>query len=126
MTDERPRILVVDDESDTLLFLFDLLSNEGYFVEGSSSALNALGDIQRRPPAVVLTDVRMPEMDGLELLERIKTISPRTRVILLSAFGAEGMKNEALRRGGEAFLQKPILGHDLLRVLGRVMQGSEH
>lgn len=126
MSDEKPRILVVDDESDSLLFLFDFLSAEGYFVEGSSSAMNALGDIQRRPPAVVLADVRMPQMDGLELLERIKSISPKTRVILLSAFGAEGMRDETIRKGGEAFLQKPIQGDDLLRVLGRVMQGSEH
>jgi len=126
MADERRRILVVDDESDTLLFLFDLLSAEGYFVEGSSSALHALGDIRRRPPAVVLADLRMPEMDGLELLERIKSIAPKTRVILLSAFGAEGIGNEVLLKGGEAFLEKPIQGHQLLRLLDRVLQGTEH
>jgi len=126
MADERRRILVVDDESDTLLFLFDLLSAEGYFVEGSSSALNVLGDIRRRPPAVVLADLRMPEMDGLELLERIKSIAPKTRVILLSAFGAEGIGNEVHLKGGEAFLEKPIQGQQLLRLLGRVLQESEH
>jgi CheY-like chemotaxis protein len=124
MSDERPRILVVDDESDTLLYLFDFLSTEGYFVEGSSSAVDALELVRRRPPAVVLADVRMPEMDGFELLERIKGISPKTQVILLSAFAGETLREETLRKGGEAFLPKPLEGGKLLRVLGRVMQGS--
>ena len=124
MGDEKPRILVVDDDPDTLLFLFDFLSAEGYFVEGSSSATHALGDIQRRPPAVVLSDVRMPEMDGLDFLEKIRSISPKTKIVLLSAFGGEAMRDETIRKGGDGFLKKPIHGAELLRVLGRAVQGS--
>lgn len=124
MGEEKPSILVVDDESDTLIFLFDLLSAEGYDVLGSSSPLDAIGHIRRRSYDVVLADVRMPEMDGLELLERIKAVSPKTRVIMVSAFGDDTIRDAALRKGSEAFIQKPLLRGDLLRILGRQTQGT--
>jgi CheY-like chemotaxis protein len=124
MTEDKKSILVIDDESDTLILLFDLLSAEGYSVLGSSSPLDAIEHVRRRTFDVVLADVRMPEMDGLELLQRIKQISPRTRVVLVSAFADDKMRAEALRRGGEAFLEKPFRGEDLLRVLERQAQGT--
>jgi CheY-like chemotaxis protein len=124
MTEDKQSILVVDDESDTLILLFDLLSAEGYDVLGSSSPLDAIGHFRRRTFDVVLADVRMPEMDGLELLQRIKQISPRTRVILVTAFADHQMRAEALRRGGDAFLEKPFRGEDLRRVLEGQAQGT--
>jgi CheY-like chemotaxis protein len=123
MAQGKPRILVVDDESDALLFLFDLLSGEGFRVDGSSSALDALGYIARRMPDLVLADVRMPEMDGLELLERIKRIAPGTRVLLLSATTDDTLRREALARGGEDLLEKAMDGGALLRVIRRILEG---
>jgi CheY-like chemotaxis protein len=124
MADERPSVMVVDDESDSLLLLFDLLSAQEYDVLGSSSPLDAIEHFGRRTFDVVLADVRMPEMDGLELLQRIKQISPRTRVILVTAFADEKTREEALRKGGDAFLEKPFRGEELLRVLERQAQGT--
>lgn len=122
MIDAKPSILVVDDESDSLLFLFDLLSSEGFDVVGSSSSLDALSILRRRLPAAVVLDVRMPEMDGLELLERIKIIAPKTRVILLSAFADDRMRKEAMQKGGEDLLQKPLRSADLLRALEKMLK----
>ena len=122
MAEEKPSILVVDDESDTLIFLFDLLSAEGYDVLGSSNPLDAIEHVRRRSYDAVLADIRMPEMDGLELLERIKRISPKTRVIMLSAFGDDAIEDATLRKGGESLLHKPFRGEDLLRVLGRLLE----
>jgi two-component system C4-dicarboxylate transport response regulator DctD len=124
MAEDKARILLVDDESDTLLYLFDLLTSLGFNVEGSSSALDALGYLSRRAPAVVISDVRMPEMDGLELLERIKRVAPKTRVILLSAFADEVLRKETIEKGGEDLLSKPLREEDLLRALGRVLEGT--
>lgn len=124
MAEEKPRILVVDDKSDTLLYLYDLLSSEGFHVEGSSSAVDALDHVQRRPPGVVIANVRMPEMNGLELLERVKRVSTKTRVILLGALGDEALRTKALERGGEDFLYKPLSSENLLRALGRVLDGT--
>lgn len=126
MNEGKCRILIVDDESDTLLYLFDLLASEGFQVEGSSSALDALSNVSRRACDVVISDVRMPEMGGLELLERIKRVAPKTQVILLSAFGDDVMRKETIEKGGEDLLQKPLRGDDLLRTLGRVVERSSH
>jgi FixJ family two-component response regulator len=126
MADEKPRILVVDDNSDTLLYLYDLLSSEGFHVEGSSSAVDALDHIRRRAPGVVIANVRMPEMNGVELLERIKRVSTKTRVILLGTLGDEAIRLKALEKGGEEFLYKPISSENLLRALGRVLEGTAH
>jgi CheY-like chemotaxis protein len=120
MRDEKPRILVVDDESDTLLYLYDFLTSEGYFVEGSSNPADALEDIRRRAPAVVLADVRMREMDGFELLRRIRAAFPKTRVLLMSAYADEGAPAAAAAFGAEAFLSKPIRREELLSVLERL------
>jgi DNA-binding NtrC family response regulator len=119
MQDEKPKILVVDDESDTLLYLFDLLTAEGYFVEGSSNPDDALSGILRRPPAVVLADVRMPGMDGFELLRAIRSVSPKTRVLLMSALGDEEAERDSERRGAEAFLRKPLRRNELLGAIER-------
>jgi DNA-binding NtrC family response regulator len=108
---------VVDDESDALLYLFEVLSAEGYFVEGSSSALDALGTLRRRPYDVVLSDARMPDLDGLELLDRIQGLRPRTRVILVGGAGDEVMKEAFLRRGAQGLLMKPLRREELLVVL---------
>jgi DNA-binding response OmpR family regulator len=123
MAQGKPRILVVDDESEVLLYLFDLLSEEGYRVDGFSSAIDALRTIARRTPDLVLADLGMPEMDGLELLERIKRLAPRTRVILLGAAPEETMRREALARGGEEVLEKALEGEALLRVVRRLLEG---
>jgi CheY-like chemotaxis protein len=120
MQDEKPKILVVDDESDTLLYLYDFLTSAGYFVEGSSNPADALEGIRRRAPAVVLADVRMREMDGYELLRRIRAASPKTRVLMMSAYADEVAPAAAAALGAEAFLPKPIRSEELLSVLERL------
>ncbi len=120
MSDEKPRILVVDDESDTLLFLYDLLSSAGYFVEGSSNPLDALEDIRRRQPTLVLADLRMPEMDGFELVRRVRAASPKTRVLLMSAVADDAAASTGAAAGAEAFLRKPLCTGELLAVVEKL------
>jgi CheY-like chemotaxis protein len=121
MAQGKPRILVVDDESDVLLFLFDVLSSSGFRVDGSSSAPDALGYIARRIPDLVLADVRMPGMDGLELLERIKRVAPQTRVLLLGTFADPAKRQEALDLGALGLLEKTISPAALVRAVERVV-----
>ena len=124
MADDKSRILVVDDDSDALLYLFEFLSAEGFHVDGCSSPLETLEYVGRRAPAVVISDVRMPGMDGLELLERIKQVAPKTRVILLSAFYDAGLRNATIAKGGEDLLKKPLANGALLRTLDRVLEAN--
>lgn len=115
------RILLVDDETDALLFLYDFLTALGYPVEGASRPVDALKSIRRRPPAALISDVRMPGIDGLELSQKCRSCSPGTRVILLSAFVDEDLERRARRAGAEALLSKPAPVAALLRLLGRLL-----
>jgi len=123
MVPEQPLILVVDDESDSLAYLFDLLHNEGYRVLPTPSALEALAQIAKRKPKLVISDLRMPDLDGLELLDRVKRDSPQTRVLLLTAYGTQAMCEDVLRRGGEAMLIKPSSSGEILRAVRRALEG---
>jgi DNA-binding NtrC family response regulator len=122
MVTEKPLILVVDDESDSLAYLFDLLHNEGYRVLPTSSALDALEHVAKKKPSLVISDLRMPDLDGIELLERAKAISPKTRVILLTAYGDWKMYQDVLRKGGEAMLLKPSSNDEILRTVEKALE----
>lgn len=114
MGDESPLILIVDDESDSLTYLFDLLGTEGYRVHPTSKPLEALDDVLRKKPDVIISDVRMPEFDGIELLVRVKRVAPKTRVILLTAHGTWPMYQEALQNGCDRMLLKPSSNEQIL------------
>jgi CheY-like chemotaxis protein len=122
---EKPLILVVDDESDSLAYLFDLLHNEGYRVLPTSNPLEALEQAAKKKPSLIISDLRMPDLDGMELLERVRSMSPRTRVILLTAYGDWEMFQDVVRKGGEAMLLKPSSNEEILRSVRRALDEVE-
>jgi len=117
MSPEMPLILIVDDESDNLTFLFDLLHNEGFRVIPVASGEEALAAVALRHPRLVITDLRMPHMNGLELLARIKEIAPETRVLILTAFGSKANVEQAVQQGGDGLIQRPCRNEDLLHAV---------
>jgi DNA-binding NtrC family response regulator len=122
---EKPLILVVDDESDSLAYLFDLLHNEGYRVLPTSNPLEALEHAAKKKPRLIISDLRMPDLDGMELLERVRSVSPRTRVILLTAYGDWEMFQDVVRKGGESMLLKPSSNEEILRSVRRALEEVE-
>jgi two-component system response regulator (stage 0 sporulation protein F) len=125
MMDEKPLILIVDDESDSLGYLFDLLHNEGFRVLPTSNPLDALDYVARKKPSVIISDVRMPDLDGIELLERVKQIAPKTRVILLTAYGDWALYQDILRKGGDGMLLKPSNNQEILRAVHHALEEVE-
>ncbi len=119
---EHSLVLAVDDEADTRIFLIDLLDSEGYAVATVESGYEALQFIARRKPAIMIADYRMPGMDGMELLKKVRHASPETRIILLTAFGDCPMYLKALDLGADDLLLKPCKNEDLLRTLERVAE----
>jgi DNA-binding NtrC family response regulator len=105
---EETQILVVDDEVDMLTLLRNYLSREGYEVRTAPSAEVALQLLEDCDFDVVLTDLRMRGMDGLELVREIRTARPETQVILMTAFGGIDTAIEAIKAGAYHFVAKPV------------------
>jgi DNA-binding response OmpR family regulator len=109
-------ILVVEDERSTLDELCEFLRDEGYDVEGSSDGKEALEKFQKDRFDIVITDVKMPKMDGIELLRRIKKLNQRTSVVIVTGHGTEEVAVSALRAGASNYIKKPIDLGELERV----------
>lgn len=127
---ERTRILVVDDEPMVADFVAELLAAEGYRTEITHRSLDALGLARRNPPDLIVLDMRMPMMDGVELCRHLKA-DPRTAdVPILIVTGMTDVQDmeHALAGGADDFMTKPIQRADLLirvRSMLRMRQVSE-
>ncbi len=115
------KILVVDDEPDVRDIVKSFLEISGYTVMSAACAEEALQVLELERPKVVLLDVVMPDMDGIECLKTIKKMFPDTIVIVISGLQDEGLAKEAIRYGAYDYLVKPF-DFDYLRknVLGRI------
>ena len=118
--EERP-ILVVDDEESMRLALSEALSRSGHSVDCVSNGYDALTKINTAPVKLVITDVRMPKMDGLEVLQEIKKISPQTPVIVITAYGAVQNAVDAMRKGATDYILKPFSFEDLGAAVKRAL-----
>ena len=112
-------VLVVDDEKNYLIVLEDLLEDEGYDVYTASSGVEALEIIQAQPVDTVLSDIKMPGMTGIDLLERIRTVDPDLPVILMTAYAEVDQAVEAMKKGALDHLQKPFDNRDVKRAVAR-------
>jgi len=119
------KILVVDDEKEILVMLEDLLSMEGYKVELACDAQEALQKYKKEEINVVISDIIMPEMSGLELLKRLKEINKDADVIMIT--GSTSIENavEALKNGAEDYFTKPLSNIQILKVVERLYQNKK-
>ncbi|NOZ22508.1 MAG: sigma-54-dependent Fis family transcriptional regulator [Planctomycetes bacterium] len=114
------RVLIVDDEKLKRMTLETQLQDAGHEVAAADDAEAALELLVRFAPDVMLADIRMPAMDGLELLARTKEEMPETTVIMMTAYGSIDTAVEAMRRGAYDYLAKPFSGDELLVKLDRL------
>jgi two-component system, OmpR family, KDP operon response regulator KdpE len=109
----RRNILVVDDEPQITRVLKTTLSGQGYGVRSAADGEEALAEIKSWSPDLIITDLRMPRMDGLELCRRVRSES-RIPIIVLSVKGEERIKVEALDAGADDYITKPFSVNELL------------
>jgi DNA-binding NtrC family response regulator len=120
----RNRILVVDDDPLIRGSLYELLQGKGYDVEIVSDGLEALERLGQRPFHVVLADWKMPQMDGMTLLEKIKPAHQDVSVVIVTGFGNVNSAVEAMRRGATDYLTKPIQPDELEETIQRALAAS--
>ncbi len=102
------RILVVDDEKSMCDFLEIMLKKEGYNVTATTDPKEALAALEKDFFHMVLTDIRMPEVDGFEILRRAKELNPDTLVIMITAYGSPEGAVEAMKQGAYDYITKPF------------------
>ncbi len=124
---EIKRILIVDDEPNVTLILsrsLDKLDKE-YEIETAQSGKEALSKIESKPYALVITDYRMPEMNGLDLAMAVRRIAPETQVILMTAHGTGALQNTAEGLNLDGYIDKPFKLSEIRRIVGAAVSSTE-
>jgi len=112
-------VLVVDDEKNYLVVLEDLLEDEGYSVLTAASGPEAIDIVKTTPVDTVLTDIKMPGMSGIELLEEITDLDPDIPVILMTAYAEVDQAVDAMKRGALDHIQKPFDSKEIKMAVAR-------
>jgi two-component system response regulator HydG len=115
------RILVVDDETAARSALTELLREEGYEVQSAGDGFKAIGRLDDWRPDIVITDLKMPGMDGIQLMEKVRERIPDISVVVMTAFGTVESAVEAVKQGADDYLTKPLHLGQLLLVVERVL-----
>lgn len=108
------KILIAEDEEITLKHLLSTLQREGYGVTGTQNGLDALQKIETDSFDLLIADIKMPGLSGIELLDRVKEKSPETEVIIITGFGSIGSAVEAMKKGASEYVTKPFDLDELL------------
>ncbi|MBI4420988.1 MAG: sigma-54-dependent Fis family transcriptional regulator, partial [Gemmatimonadetes bacterium] len=122
MSQAGPTILVIDDESGILEALRILLRNSGFEVEIAQGGTAGLEAIRRTAPDIVLTDVRMPQVGGIQVLEAARSQDPDLPVILMTAQASLQTAIQAVNQGAFYYIQKPFSNDDLLAICRRAVE----
>jgi DNA-binding NtrC family response regulator len=118
----RGRILIVDDEVNARSALSEILREEGYATETAADGFKALGKIEDFAPDVVLTDLKMPGLDGIGLMEKARDRAPGTTFVVMTAFGTISSAVEAVQKGAYHYLTKPLDFQALAVVVERAVE----
>lgn len=116
------KIFLVDDERILRVSLADELRDAGHNVFEFAEGSGALMSLPVENPDIVITDIRMPEMDGLELLEKIRLIAPQTNVVIMTAYVSVDTAIRALKLGAYDYLSKPFRSEEVMHIINRVSE----
>jgi len=116
------KILIVDDNPDNLDLIAHMLETGGIASETASSGMEALAKMDMEPFPIILSDLMMPQMDGIQLLEKIKKSWPETEVLIVTAHGSIKSAVEAIKKGAYSYILKPFESEDLLNEVVKISE----
>lgn len=119
---EAPRVLVVDDEVVILDILKDVLEYEGFHVQTAGEGAAAIRELESAPYDVLLTDLKMPGIDGLELMRRVQNSGFAVKTIMMTGFGTVETAVEAMKKGAFDYILKPFKPEEVVRLLRRALE----
>ena len=118
------RILIIEDDKEMRSLLEDVLGEEGFKTESVSNGSEGLRKVTQEPFDLILTDIRMPGLTGLDILPAIRRLQPEASVIVITAFGNEEVHRRSVEKGAAGYLEKPI-HMDKLKTLVHEMVSSK-
>ena len=124
MLKNAPHILVVDDEKDTCLLLSQVLEKEGYIVDTANTGMEALNILKKKKINLVITDLKMPEMDGLSLIREARKLKTRAKFIMMTAYGEIETYLDAINMGAFDYLNKPMEISDVRKAVKKALHGD--
>jgi len=123
------KILVLDDEVGTCEQLGDFFRYRGYKVFGATSGEEAISILKKEKPQIYFLDIKMPEINGIDVLREAKKQDPRSKVIMITAIRDEDQKAEALRLGADEYVLKPFsyenIENLIIRMINEVLSDEE-
>jgi len=125
VSDPLVHVLVVDDQASVRELCKEIIESLGYRASTAEDGVAALAALEQEQMDIVLTDLKMPRMDGIELLSRVKEISPHTEVVLMTAYASIPTAVEAMRQGAYDYLAKPFQTEEVRILLERVVRKRE-
>jgi DNA-binding NtrC family response regulator len=120
----KPRVLVVDDDAGVRYTLREILESSGFAVDDAESGEVALRQFDKAPADLVITDLRMPGMDGMDLLARLQERKPTPRVVVITAHGSERQAVAAMKAGACDYFRKPFEMDELLEAVSRAVEST--
>jgi DNA-binding NtrC family response regulator len=124
--DKHPRILVVDDDETIRTTMKVILQDEGYLVDLAASGKEAIQKTQEQSYNVALLDIRLPDMEGVELLKLLKDGVPRTRKIMVTGYPSMQNAISALNKNADAYLLKPVDVEKLLNTVKEQLTSQDN
>jgi len=116
-------ILIIDDEEDLCWLLSNILQSRGYNISTANSISDGMACLKEMPDLLFL-DLKLPDGDGMDLLPKIREITPQTLVVIISAYGSEEKRGEARGRGVCGFIDKPFTEGNVLEIIGQFQEES--
>ena len=123
--DKKARILIADDDEKIREAMQTILEDEGYIVDLATSGSEAIAKTQRRDYNIAILDIRLPDMDGIELLKLMKNAEPKTRKIMVTGYPSMQNAIKAVNKNADAYFVKPVDVEKLLIVVKEQLQMQE-
>jgi len=120
VAEQQKRILVVDDEENARIALSKILSREGYEVASAGNGYEALNYLRGREVELIITDINMPEMNGLTFLRELSRSHPDSNVIMVTAYGEVESYIEAMNLGAFEYINKPVKIDELKKIIRKI------
>ncbi|HTP64728.1 MAG TPA: response regulator [Geobacteraceae bacterium] len=126
MAKQPKRILVVDDEENARIGLSRLLSNEGFLVDSVSNGFEALNYLRQQEVNLIISDINMPEMNGITFLKELNKNFPESNVIMITAYGGVESYIEAMNLGVFEYINKPVKIDELKSIIRKIFRETGH